>query len=183
MKKILCFILVFILGITSTLASLWYFKDKLLDYQGLALIQQAELKDLKQSKKKLKKAQKVVHGHKQSIKARQTKRVAKRVTAATSATLIPYVDTAVMPVIILGMEAQDYCEQQKELQEILDVFSGSETQFDIEQCLLQAQEEVQESIQSTSKDIDAAIDSFMKDFNRKKQEFFDSIFEKYLPTQ
>ena len=181
MKKLLVILLTFIIGVSSTLGTLWYFKDKLLDLNGLAVIDKPELNKLKQDRQKLHKAKKLVHGHKQTIKARQTKRVAKRVTAATSATLVPYLDTAVVPVIILGMEAQDYCEQQKDLQEVLDVFSGSKTPYNIETCLTDIQQELQESISASSSRAGDVVDAFVDDVKQKSQEVFDSFFGTYLP--
>ncbi len=181
MKNLLLSLIIFILGGASSLAGLWLFQDSYLSYQAQVLVSEEKLFDLQQARIKLDKAQALIEAHKAAIKARQTERVAKRVTAATSATLVPYLDTATVPVIILGMEASDYCEQQRDLQAVLDVFDDTQTPFEIEQCLLELQEEMKTSVRDSAKDVEAVVDEFMDEMKEKGRQALDNFLDTYFP--
>ena len=169
----------FILGSALTLAALLFGKDMLLERQGLSLIDSEQLTALELSQQRLLQAEQVISEHKASIKARPAKRVVTRVTAATSATFVPSLDSALVPVIVLGMEAQDYCEQQQELQAILDVFSGAQTDYNMQACLDDIQQQMQVTATDASKEVEAAVDDFLNSLKSQGQALLQRLMDAY----
>ena len=69
-------------------------------------------------------------------KLRESKRFAKRPLKriTTTAVAAATVGTVAVAVTMTALEAEDYCEEKRELQEDANILYGTKTKFDYEQC-------------------------------------------------
>lgn len=181
MKHYLQLLATFTLGIVLTISSISLFKNELLAWLDIELLPTAKVAELKASQQRLNSAQKAVQSNKLSIKKRQALRVAKRVTSVTAATIIPYADAVAVPVIVIGMEAHDYCEQQHEQQALLNIIIGEGKPFSFDDCVAEIEADIKRSTKLVSRSLTDSLNATLQEWSNKvsatSRKMYDPIFE------
>jgi hypothetical protein len=139
----------------STLAAIalaaQLFLNSILGLFGLAAESVETLSELRASHAVV---QKVKARHKMKSK-HATKRLMKRSRNRVAATTLAAstIGTVAVAATMITLEAQAYCDEQKELLEDTNVLFGEEMEFDYEQCLEVAKEDFGKIIKETGREI------------------------------
>lgn len=115
------------------------FLNTILGAFGLVATSADTLQNLKASREVVQQMKKRQSQKKTRITKRFVKRSGKRV--ASGALAAATVGTVAVVAAMTTIEITDYCEQQKELQEDLDVLNGTTTEFDLDECLQHSKED------------------------------------------
>ena len=124
------------LTITATIAVVTLvatlFLNTILGAFGLAATSIETLQNLKTSQQIVKRMKTRQAQKKLKVTKRFAKRPAKRIASAAAAAAT--VGTIGVAVAVTALEANDYCEEKRELQEDSDILNGTHTEFDYTAC-------------------------------------------------
>ena len=169
-------LLAFIAGIAFTMTVLALSQSWLLRHYQLAIVDQSQLSTWQQDSAQLAQAQQLLLKHQQRLKSRLNS--AKKPMPETYAAA--YFDNSVVPIIILDQHADEYCQQQSELQALLNVLSGTQQGFKFDACLLRVKFELQSSISDHADGASDMIKDAMQQLRQKSQQALDGFFDRVL---
>lgn len=132
-----------LLTMTATVATLSLaasiFLNSLLGFFGLAATSVQTLTHLHTSQQILEQVKKRHALKRHRVSRRLVKRSGRRV--ASTALAAATVGTVGVAVVMTGLEIEDYCEQMRSLQEDANLMYRTDTVFDHEQCMQEAQQD------------------------------------------
>lgn len=115
------------------------FMNSILGVFGLAATSIETLQNLKASQSVVKKMKKRHKAKKVRVTKRFVKRSSKRALAGASAAVVPGAGVLAVAAVMVGIEGADYCDERKALQEDEDILFNTKTDFDLDQCIEEAQ--------------------------------------------
>jgi|TARA_B110000208_G_scaffold101112_1_gene126070 cytochrome c biogenesis factor len=132
------------------------FLNGILGLFGLTSTSVETLNSLKNAKHSVENLKKRHKAKKLSVSKKYVKRASKKI--ASSALAAATIGTAGVVVIIAGLEASDYCEDEKELNKDENILYGKNKEFNNQECLDTANENTKQIIQSVKETVPKVAD-------------------------
>ncbi len=133
------------------------FLSQILGVFGLAATSVAALQKLQVSQQIVEKMQNKHSARKLRVSKKFARKAGKRV--ASTALAAATVGTAAVAVAMIGIEADDYCAEKKELQQDGDLLYGTETKFDADNCV----DEARQALKAIAKEAIDAVPEVVSD--------------------
>ena len=151
--------------------------NTILGAYGLAATSIETLQDLKTSQQIVQRMKTRQAQKKLKVAKRFGKRPAKRIASAAVAAAT--VGTVGVAVAVTALEANDYCEEKRELQEDADILNGTHTDFDYGACYEEGKKDLSAVLTQLKDSTVAAVSDAWRNTSHYSAEKWTSLKESY----
>lgn len=166
-------LLTFSVTIAAVILAASFFLNTLLGTFGLVAMSIDKMQQMQAAQGLVKKMKDRTSEKKSLATKKFVKKAGKRV--ATAAAAAATVGTAAVAFVLVGLEVDDYCDEQKELQDDENLLNGTEIEFDLGKCAFQASEDVRTNLSEMKSSATGALSKGLEELQNYSNEVWGSL--------